>query len=63
MEKVTDLRSLDFGTKVIVEFSKDEIYHGVVFGRKVGYEDGFVDLISTLENSVTNEQCVVYYLQ
>lgn len=63
MEKVTDLRSLDFGTKVIVEFSKDEIYHGVVFGRNVGYEDGVVDLISTLENSVASEKCIVYYEQ
>lgn len=63
-----EILDLPFGTKIKVVYhkskyhSKDETYNAVVFGEKIGYEDGVVDNLRTIAEQAYNNYCKVYLL-
>ena len=63
-----EILDLPFGTKIKVVYheskyhSKDETYNAVVFGEKIGYEDGVVDHLRTIAEQAYNNYCKVYLL-
>ena len=69
--RITDseLLELPFGSmiKVIwhnsIHHHKNSEYYGVIFGKKIGYEDGFIDEVRTIAECVFNDWCIVYILE
>ena len=72
MKKITDseLLGLPFGSRIKVIWhnsthhpKNDEYYYyGVIFGDKIGYEDGEFDDTRTIAECVFNDWCVVYQI-
>lgn len=70
MKRITDtqLRELPFGSKVKViwynsiHHDKNEECYGVVFGDKIGWEDGKVDDLSTIAECMFNDWCMTYLM-
>lgn len=70
IRRITDseLLELPFGSKIKVVWhnsphhSKNSEYCGVIFGNKIGYEDGFVDSVRTIAECMFNDWCMVYIL-
>ena len=68
--KITDseLLKLPFGSKIKVVWHnsphhfKNSEYYGVIFGNKIGYEDGLVDNVRTIAECVFNDWCMVYQI-
>ena len=64
----TELRELQFGSKIRVIWhnseyhEKNEEYYGVIFGDKIGYEDGKVDELYAIAECEFNDWCMVYLL-
>lgn len=71
VKRVTDSELLDlpFGTKIKViwhnskRHEKNEEYVGVVFGRKIGWEDGLEDDLRTIAECAYNDWCMVYIME
>lgn len=71
MRRITDseLLELKFGSQIRIiwhnsdHHKKNEEYYGVVFGDKIGYEDGLVDDLRTIAECMYNDWCMVYLLQ
>lgn len=53
---------LSFGTKIKIVYSDVESYKAVVFGNRIGYENGNVDDIITISEQFFNNQCEIYEL-
>lgn len=70
IKRITDseLLRLPFGSKIKViwhnsmHHHKNSEYYGVIFGNKIGYEDGFIDDVRTIAECVFNDWCMVYIL-
>ena len=70
MKRITDreLLELPFGSKIRViwhnskHHDKNAEYYGVIFGNKIGYEDGEFDETRTLAECVFNDFCMVYLM-
>lgn len=68
MKRITDdeLLELSFGSKIRViwhnspRHEKGDEYYGVIFGDKIGYEDGLVDDKRTIAECIYNDWCMVY---
>ena len=68
MKIITDRELLQppFGSKIRVVWRnshhrpKNDEYYGVIFGDKIGYEDGKLDDTRTIAECVFNNLCVVY---
>ena len=64
----SDLYELPFGTKIRVIWhnspyhSKNAEYYGVIFGGKIGYEDGLTDDVKEIAESIYNDSCMVYVI-
>lgn len=71
VKRVTDSELLDlpFGTKLKVVWhnskhhEKNEEYVGVVFGQKIGWEDGLEDDLRTIAECAYNDWCMVYIMK
>lgn len=71
MKEITDfeLKELPFASKIRVVWTNSshhnygEWYNGVIFGDKIGYEDGCVDETFTIAECIFNDWCDVYLLQ
>mgnify|MGYP003289454209 FL=1 len=63
-----EILALPFGTKIKIVYhkskyhSKNEAYNAVVFGEKIGYEDGLVDHLRIIAEQVYNNECKVHLL-
>lgn len=61
-----ELSELPFGSQIRViwhnskHHEKNEEYYGVIFGDKIGYEDGLTDNIRDIAESMFNDWCMVY---
>ena len=70
MKRITDgeLLELGLGSKIRIIWhnspyhDKNEEYYGVVFGKKIGWEDGAVDDLRTIAECMYNDCCMVYLL-
>lgn len=70
MRRITDgeLLELGLGSKIRIiwhnslHHDKNEEYYGVVFGKKIGWEDGAVDDLRTIAECMYNDWCMVYLL-
>ena len=70
VKRITDreLLELSFGSKIRViwhnsiHHSKNDEYYGVVFGNKIGYEDGLIDDLRTIAECIFNDWCMVYLI-
>ena len=64
----SEVLKLKFGDKVEIMWinspfhDKNEKYCGVVFGKKIGWEDGAVDDLRTIAECTYNNACLVYLL-
>lgn len=64
----TELRELSFGSKIRVIWHNSKRhehnaeYYGVVFGDKIGYEDGLTDELLTIAECIYNDWCMVYLM-
>ena len=63
-----EILALPFGTKIKIVYrksnyhSKNETYNAVVFGEKIGYEDGLVDHLRIIAEQTYNNDCKVHLL-
>lgn len=63
-----EILALPFGTKIKIVYrkskyhSKNETYNAVVFGEKIGYEDGVIDYLRIIAEQVYDNQCKVHLL-
>ena len=55
----TDLK---FGDIIIVDYDKGEKYKGVVYGDKIGYEDGKADYLKTIKEQESSGICKIIKL-
>ena len=70
MKKITDgeLLALPFGSKIRViwhnsnHHPKNDEYYGIIFGDKIGYEDGEFDDTRTIAECVFNDWGMVYLI-
>ena len=70
MKRITDseLLELTFGSKIRVIWhnskyhKKGSEYCGVVFGDKIGYEDGLIDDLRAIAECMHNDSCMVYLI-
>lgn len=70
MKRMTDsqLMELPFGSQIRViwhnsnRHEKNEEYYGVIFGNKIGYEDGLIDECRNIAECIYNDWCMVYTL-
>lgn len=70
MRKITssELLALPFGSKIKViwhnskHHEKNEEYVGMIFGQKIGWEDGLEDDVRTIAECVYNDWCMVYLM-
>lgn len=70
MKKLTseEVLNLTFGTKIKIVYhnskyhDKNETYKAVVYGDKIGYEDGIVDHLRIIAEQAYNNQCKVYII-
>lgn len=70
MKRITDVELLELGLgsqiRIIWHNSphrdKNEEYYGVVFGKKIGWEDSAVDDLRTIAECMYNDWCMVYLL-
>lgn len=68
MKRITDgeLLDLPFGSVIRViwhnskHHEKDAEYYGVIFGNKIGYEDGKFDDTRSIAECVFNDWCMCY---
>ena len=71
MQRITDgqLLELPFGSQIRIiwhnskHHEKNEEYYGVIFGEKIGYEDGFIDNRRNIAECVCNDWCMVYLME
>lgn len=65
----SELLDLTFGSKIKViwhnskRHEKNEEYVGVIFGQKIGWEDGLEDDVRTIAECVNNDWCMVYLMK
>lgn len=70
MKRITEeqLKELPFGSMIRIIWNDscyhkpDEEYCGVIFGDKIGYDDGKIDSVSTIAESIYNNCCMVYLM-
>ena len=67
MKRITDseLLELPFGSKIRVikpHHPKNNEYYGVIFGDKIGYEDGKFDNTRTIAECMFDDWCMVYLI-
>ena len=70
MKRITDeeLLELGLGSKIRIIWhnspyhNKNEECHGVVFGKKIGWEDNSIDDKETIIKCMHNDWCMVYLL-
>lgn len=70
MKRITDreLRELPFGSKIRIiwhnskHHEKGKEYYGVIFGGKIGYEDGKIDDIRIIAECMFNDCCMAYLM-
>lgn len=68
MKRITDseLLELSFGSKIRViwhnspRHERGDEYYGIIFGDKIGYEDGLVDDKRNIAECIYNDWCMVY---
>lgn len=58
-----EIQKLSFGNKVKVVWSDTEQYTGVVYGDKIGYEDGKHDSIKIIAEAEYSGLCKVYLIK
>ena len=64
----SELLELPLGSKIIViwhnssHHPKNAKYYGVIFGDKIGYEDGEFDDTRTIAERMFNDWCMVYLI-
>ena len=71
MKRITDgeLLELKFGTMIKIiwhnsnHHKKNEEYYGVIFGHKIGYEDGLTDEKRIIAECIYNDWCMVYTME
>lgn len=71
MKKLAHREVLDltFGTKIKIIYhnskyhNKNEEYKAVVFGDKIGYEDGVIDHLRIIAEQVYDNVCKVYVIE
>ena len=65
----SELLGLPLGSKIKViwhnstHHHKNDEYYGVIFGDKIGYDDGEFDDTRTIAECVFNDWCMVYILE
>ena len=63
-----EVLNLTFGTKIKIVYhnsvyhQKNEVYRAVVFGDKIGYEDGVIDHLRIIAEQVYDNVCKVYVI-
>lgn len=63
-----ELLNLPLGTKIRVIWhnskyhSRNEEHFGVIFGTNIGYEDGLIDSVYCIAESIYNDSCMVYLM-
>ena len=67
MKRITDseLLELPFGSKIRVIWHNSNYhdeYYGIIFGGKIGYEDGKFDNTRTIVECMFNDWCMVYLI-
>lgn len=70
MKRITheEIKDLSFGSMVRViwhnskSHEQNAEYYGVVFGNKIGYEDGKIDEVNTIAECMFNNWCMVYLM-
>lgn len=65
---ITELRELPFCSRIKIVWHNSEYhdlnaeYIGVIFGDKIGYEDGLVDRVHVIAESMHDDRCMVYLM-
>lgn len=66
MKRITDseLLELAFGSRIRVIWhnSNHDEFYGVIFGDKIGYENGEFDYTRTIADCMYSDWCMVYLL-
>lgn len=70
MRRITDgeLMELSFGSQIRIiwhnskRHKENEEYYGVIFGDKIGYEDGLVENRRDIAECMFNDWCMVYLM-
>lgn len=70
MKRITDreILALPFGSKIRTiwhnsnHHEKGEEYYGVIFGDKIGWEDGKIDDTRTIAECMFNDWCMTYLM-
>ena len=70
MKKLTseEVLNLTFGTKIKIVYhnskyhNKNDAYKAVVYGDKIGYEDGCIDHLRLIAEQVFVNDCKVYLI-
>lgn len=70
MKKLTseEILNLTFGTKIKIVYhnskhhDKNETYKAVVYGDKIGYEDGMSDRLRIIAEQAFENECKVYLI-
>lgn len=70
MKRITDgeLLDLPFGSVIKIiwhnssRHKKNEEYQGVIFGDKIGYEDGLSDITRNIAECMFNDWCMCYLM-
>lgn len=71
MNKLTkeEILNLTFGNQIKIIYHnskyhhKNETYKAVVYGNKIGYENGFVDYLKIIAEQAFEGECKVYLTQ
>lgn len=65
----SEILELAFGSKIRVIWhnskyhKKNAEYYGVVFGNKIGYENGLTNKLIDIAKCVFNDLCMVYLIE
>ena len=70
MKRITDeeLLKLPFGSKIRIiwhnskNYPKNAEYYGVIFGNRIGYEDGEFDDTRVIARNMFMDRCMVYLI-
>lgn len=71
MQRITDsqLLELPFGSQIRIiwhnskHHEKNEEHYGVIFGEKIGWEDGLVDNRRDIAECMFNDWCMAYLMK
>ena len=71
MKRITcgELLELPFGSQIriiwhnSIHHEKNEEHYGVIFGEKIGYEDGLFDNRRNIAECMLNDWCMAYLMK